>query len=127
MHHRKVSVVAVVCLAFLLAGCPKAAQQIRDGVAALNGFLVQAQTHHGMECKAEPTKALCQSINRAGAVQNATIDFVKVYCEGPRETAVASFKDGGPCIEQKGMEPRANAVLRELNQTIADIKAIAGK
>lgn len=116
----------VLLVALALVGCPREAANIRDSIAALDGFLRQAQDHHEGECVAQPSKALCQAINRAGAVQNAAGDFVKIYCEGPREPFVATFKDGGPCIEQKGMEPRARAVLQELQRTIADLKAIVG-
>ncbi len=119
-------ILSAIALLALLGGCPKA-PHIRDGIAALDGFLSKAQDNHEAECKANPSKPICKAINRAGAVQNAAGDFLKIYCEGPREPAVAAFRDGGPCIEEKGLGTRADAVLRELRRTIEDLKAVIGK
>jgi len=118
---------ALALSALLLYGCPKHAKDIRDSISTLHGFLVKAQDNHETECKADPSKAACLAINKAGAVQNGASDFVKVYCAGPRPAGTALFSDGGPCIEDSGLQSRADAILTELNASIADLKAIVGK
>ena len=110
--------------ALLLAGCPSE-KNFRDGIAAFHGFLIQAQDHHEVECKAVPTKTLCVSINKAGDALNIARSALKVYCSGTPKVGDEPFLQGGPCVVDKSAEPRMQTAFSELQKLLPVIKDLA--
>jgi len=131
-RNRGRSPLALTALVLLLSSTVAACEQgqtekwARDSIAAAKGFIEQAQTHHGEECRAacqlasvqDPAKCarICNAINRAVHAQNLAIDALNLYCAGP------GWAEGGACSAQPALEPRVREAIRELNRILADAK-----
>ncbi len=122
---RRSYLILTLLLALAATGCQSLEQTARDGIAAFYGFLVQAQDHHEVECKATPTKTLCVSINKAGDVLNVARGTFKVYCSGTPKPAEQPFLAGGPCAADKSVEPRLRAAMSEMQKLLPVIKDLA--
>ncbi len=122
---RRSYLIFTLLLALTATGCQPLEQTARDGIAAFSGFLVQAQDHHEVECKAAPTKSLCVSINKAGDVLNMARGLSKVYCSGTPKAGDQPFLAGGPCAADKSVEPRLRAAMSEMQKLFPVIKDLA--
>lgn len=104
-----------------LTGCDPA-KPARDSIAVAKGILITLQAQH-QECKADPSPAICQNINRGVAAENLAIDALEVYCSGPEFDAGT-----GPCQPSPEKTLRENAArklaaaITNLNQIIGDLK-----
>lgn len=105
----------------ILLGCQPIQNTARDGIAAAKGVLQTAQTKYMAQCTANPQDAPCVIIHKGVAAQNVAIDALEAYCEGG---ATPAFKDGGPCVANKAVEPKLRASLDNLNQIIPDVKGL---
>ena len=100
--------------------------QARDTAAAAQGFITAAQTAHGAECKADPTKAVCVDINRAVDAQNILIDAAETYCgwqtrPTPAQLAAATAS----CQRISSASSGLQVATGNLQNILADIKAVS--
>lgn len=119
---RSKAVVAILSLAFLLAGCSPLENHARDAAAAAQGFIQQAQKNHQAECQAFPTKPWpCVAINEAVGAQNLLIDAVEQYCGWPSGVAAPTQ----PCLRKAEYQKRLAAAVDSVNRIIKDYRAAA--
>lgn len=103
-------------------------QYARDAIAAAQGFIVQAQEHHGAECRsgcalpeiqdAKLCRNICNAINRAVHAQNAAIDALSLYCAGP------GWGEGAPCNPQPDFALRLREAVRELDRIVREVRGL---
>jgi hypothetical protein len=70
----------VLTLALITVGCSPLENNARDTAAALSGSIVAAQVKYQTPCSADPSKDICQIINRGVSGENALITAVETYC-----------------------------------------------
>jgi hypothetical protein len=124
-----ISTLVLAALVLATTACPPSQpleQTARDTAATAKGYLDSAKSQHP-ECAASGTTAVnpstqCQVINKGVGVKDALIDAINVYC------ASDSYTNGtGPCVPDKNAQPKLQAALNNLNQILADVKAVAGQ
>lgn len=120
---RKLRFWLLVSLLPFLAACP-IAKSARDTIAASSALLEQAQKKHLTECRAQPTKPVCQQINRLVSAENAAIDLLTLYCSGTPKPGQMAFSDGGPCCPDKAVEGRLRTAIANLDTITKDVGGI---
>ena len=70
----------LVALLLPMLACTPMENQARDTAAALSGSLIAAQTKYQASCAANPTRQVCQVINRGVSGENALLTAVETYC-----------------------------------------------
>jgi hypothetical protein len=63
-----------------MVACSPLENQARDVAAALSGSIVAAQSKYQESCRANPSQAICQAINRGVSGENALLTAVETYC-----------------------------------------------
>jgi hypothetical protein len=104
-----------------VTGCVPPDQTARNIITASNAVLVTAQAQHRASCKADPSQTVCQTINRAGAVQNVAIDALSIYCQFTPQSPASQT-----CVPVKSALPALQAALTNLSVTTADLKKLIG-
>ena len=114
---------SLLILGLLLAGCPTGQpdQQARDINAALQGAIVQAQSQYLTECKADPAKLPCTTINRAVDGQNALTSAIEIYCGWPVGVNIPSDTQ---CKANKSALASLQAAAASANQLTLEVKGL---
>lgn len=117
-------VLSVVALSLLLieAKCSKVQNDARDAAAALKGLITSAQSEYQATCQSNPAQAVCQTINRGVAGQNALITSVQAYCGW--SASVPPDNPNAPCVPVKGTESALSAAVVNANELITELKGI---
>ena len=109
-------------LTLVTVGCTPVEQNARNAAAALQGSLVAAQAQYGATCKANPTQAVCQLVNRAVSGQNALITASETYCGW---SAVAPPQDQTtPCVPVKSAEAALIVATANATELVLEIKGV---
>lgn len=99
----------------------------RNAIATASTFLKAEQEQFGPTCTSNAQQPVCQAINKGVFANNALIDAVNVYCSGVPAAGVQDWNHGGPCVPVKTAQSAVQAATVNLNQVIADLKALTGK
>jgi hypothetical protein len=123
MKFGRICLTLFLTLAVNAASCDKAAAA-RDSLATAQGVIVQAQQDHQAECTANPSKAVCTSINKMVRFQNVGIDALETYCGWPARPTAAQLAtvSNVPCAKNANALGILTTAIQNLNVTVADFK-----
>lgn len=126
MMTKRLTIFPVLAMVVFLCGCPPE-KDARDAIAAAHGWITNAQTTWGPTCVANPTQIQCTSTNKLIAAQHAAADALTVYCGGVPAAGQVAYIDGGACVENKSAQGVLLSAVTQMNNIIADVKALLAK
>ena len=106
-------------------------QVVRDALATSEGFLLRAQANHREECASACTLQgirdarlcvrICNSINLAIDLRQASKNAMDLYCAGP-----GWYEDTAPCAAIPAQEAQARAAFAKFQSVYGEAQAALG-
>jgi 7-keto-8-aminopelargonate synthetase-like enzyme len=114
--------VPLLAATLILSACHSTLQgTARDTAAALSGALVAAQAQNQESCVPNPNQAICQTINKAIAANNALITATETYC-GLVVTAMPN--PAATCTPVSSAAAALTAAIANASPFVAEIQQI---
>lgn len=119
----RIIAIALTCtLTLVLTACGPLEEKTRDTAAALSGSIVAAQSKYHDGCVANPTKDVCQLINKGVSGENALITALETYCGW--QVNIAPPDPKAKCVPVKSAQSALEAALANAAILTTQIKGV---
>jgi|ERR1041384_6759510 hypothetical protein len=120
---KRLFVIPLLLSVIFLAGCPPE-KDARDAIAAAHGVITAAQAQWTTTCRAQPTQAKCQAVNKLIQAQHLAADALTTYCGGVPPTGTPTYLDGGPCTPVTSAGGALRSAIQNMNSIVNDVNGL---